>query len=371
MKIREFFEELTLHPQSKFTCSAFRSIAGVVFVRQESGTIINVPKEWGDNPDLFPISVSKFPSDTMYHTCEPYWVLGAVIEDDVILTHDVFDEHQTGRNRYDNGNARNNWVYNIAKGKVHIKVKRGTSPALEPHSRKLKDRYGMIKDALWEGIRGQSTWQHVLTEEDLALLLPAEEWWNLAWAYAFTDAAKRVVDCENKIAASLTKVSFDNLTNIDSKLKAVRNKVSASDFEEAQKLFDPLKKQINALSELTNEAHQAIEEAGEGMSFAHLPAQEWRLSEGGKHNTRFWQNYYSVITISTAEEESLLGGYEALSALFNKIGLPISAPYGVEICPENIGKLAVLNETVKEIILTPPKKEEDEPTEVEPVNLLF
>ena len=371
MKIQDFFQELGAKPYDKFACSSFRSIDGAIFVRRESGGFINITEAWGDDPDLFPISVAKHPSDTVYHTCEPYWVLGAVIEDDVLLTHNVFDEHRTGRNVWQTQNARQDWVRLMGKDRVRILVKRGEPPVLKPHSRILRNRYGMIKDILLESM-GNPTHSSDKDKEDLALLMPAKEWWGLAWAYAITNAAKRVVDCDTKIASSLTKVSFDNLTNLDAKLTAIREKVSASDFKEAKKLFVPLEEQVDKLQDLVRSASHQITSAGMGMAVTRLPDQLYRLTEddGRKHRYLFDDSYYSAVEVHARGTENLLGSYDSLSALFNKIGVPIPTPYGVEICPENMGQLAVLNDTIKEIILTSPRDEAKTEDNEEPVTLL-
>ena len=371
MKIQDFFQELGAKPYDKFACGSFRSIDGAIFVRQEEGTFV------GDvaDPDDFPILVRKLATDTVYTACEPYWVLGAVIEDDVLLTHEVFDIHRTGRNVWQTQSAREDWVRSMGKDRVRIMVKRGDPPVLKPRSRVLRNRYGMIKSILLESMEYQSHHSHHSfnwNKEELALLMPAKEWWGLAWAYAITDAAKRVVDCDTKIASSLTKVSFDNLTNLDVKLRAIREKVSASDFEEAKKLFVPLEEQVDKLQDLIHSTSHQITSAGMGMSLAKLPNQAYRLSKelDRKKNYLFGDSHYSSVQVHTKDGDNLLGSYDSLSTLFNKIGLPIPTPYGVEICPENMGQLAVLNETIKEIILTSPRDEAKTEDNKEPVPLL-
>jgi hypothetical protein len=366
MKIQEFYDHLTSDPYGRYACCAFRSIDGVIFVKQEEGTFV------GDvaDPDDFPILVRKLATDTVYTACEPYWVMGAVIEDDVLLTHSVFTDHVTGRNRYYNNNYRTNWVNTLLRDRVSVEVSNGQPPILKPHTRKLRNRYDMIRDILLAGLQPDldQGWEW----EDLDLLMGVREWWDLAWAYALTDTAKRVSDCNSKIASSLTAVSFDNLTNLDDKLKAIREKVSASDFEAAKKLFTPLEEQIGKLSTLIHTARGKLDSAGDGLSRAQLPDQRYRLTKGDDKKERylFKDAWHAAATVRTKGDESLLESFGSLSDLFNKIGLPISAPYGVSVCPENIGKLAVLNETIREVILTSPYDEAEADDNKEPVPLL-
>jgi len=364
MTIQNFFEYLTSDPYGRYACSAFRSIDGVIFVKQEEGTFI----KGVDDPNDFPILVRKHATDTLYSALEPYWQMGAVIEDDVLLTHRVFDNHCTIRNRYWNNSYRTNWVNGIAENRVCIEVKGGEPPILRPHTRKLRNRYGMIKDVLLAGLEPEEgpDW------EDVNLLMPVKEWWDLAWAYALTDTAKRVVDCNNKVASSLTAVSVDNLTNLDSKLKAIREKVAASDFKEAKELFTPLEEQIDKLSALIHDARHKLNSAGDGLHRANLPNQSYRLTEEPDKRERylFGDEWYMAAGVLTMGDESLLEAFDSLVILFDKIGLPISAPYGVEICPENMGQLAVLNETIKEVILTSPYDEAQAEEDKEPEPLL-
>jgi len=366
MKIQEFYNHLTSDPYGRYACCAFRSIDGVIFVKQEAGTYVGKV----DDPDNFPILVQKLESDTAYSALEPYWVMGAVIEDDVLLTHSDFTNHYTSRNRYWNNNYRQSWIRDMSKDKVYIEVKNGHPPILKPHTRKLRNRYGMIRDILLAGLQPDSdpNW----TQEELDLLMDVREWWDWAWGYAVTDVAKRVSECNSKIASSLTAVSFDNLTNLDSKLKAIREKVSASDFEAAKKLFTPLEEQVDKLSTLICDARNKLNSAGNGLSYAHLPDQKYRLTveDDKKERYLFNDEWYTAATIRTKGDESLLEAFDSLSDLFNKIGLPISAPYGVTVCPENIGKLAVLNLTVREVILTSPHDEAEAKDNKEPVTLL-
>ena len=337
-------------------------------MKQEAGTFVGGV----DDPDNFPIDVYKHENDSMYSASEPYWQMGAVVEDDVLLTHTGFDNHRTIRSAYWNSTYRSRWVDDMVANRVHIAVSPGEPPILRPHTRKLRNRYGMIKDTLLAGLQpptANSNWN----AKDLGLLMDTREWWDLAWAYALTDAAKRVVDCNNKIASSLTAVSFDNLTNLDSKLEAIRERVTASDFEAAKKLFTPLEEQIDKLSTLINSTSQRLSSAGHGLCDARLPDQKYRLTEEPDKKDRylFDDDWYSAVVVHTKGGESLVTAFDSLVSLFNKIGLPISAPYGVEICPENMGQLAVLNETIKEVILTSPYDEaETEDNKEQPVALL-
>ena len=374
MKIQTFFEKLADDPYGRYACCAFRSIDGVIFVRQESGTFV----DGVEDPNDFPVSVMLEEGDARYHALEPYWIMGAVIEDDVLLTHIAFDEHRTVRQAYWNSNYRQKWCESIAGDRVHVQVRGGQPPILKPHTRKLRNRYGMIRDTLLTCMepniyeRARTLSGSVPTKEDLDLLMPVREWWDWAWAYAITDAAKRLTDCNNKIASSLTAVSFDNLTNLDSKLTDIREKVSASDFEAAKSLFDPLKEQVSKLADLIHNAEHKISTASFGISVAKIPYQLYRLLDrlDKKITYLFDDEWYSAMAIHTKSEESLLEGFDSLTELFDKIGLPISAPYGVQVCTENIGQLAVLNDTIREVILTSPHDEVYSEESKEPETLL-
>ena len=363
MKIQTFFEKLTDNPYGRYACCAFRSIDGVIFVKQEAGTFV----EGVEDPNEFPILVQKNAGDTLYTALEPYWIMGAVIEKDVILTHSLFENHRTIRNSYWSSTYRTQWRSKMAESRVHITVNNGQPPILKPHTRKLRNRYKMIRDVLLSGI-APSDRRHVkATVEEQSLLMSDLEWWDWAWAWAITDTAKRVSDANNKIASSLTSVSFDNLTNLETKLEGIRDKVVASDFDAAEKLFTPLRDQVSKLDGLLNEAYNKMTGAQHGLNVSRIPDQVYRLvvEDDKKERYLFNDDWYLAGRVTTKGDESIIEAFESLSNLFIRIGLPISAPYGVPVCPENIGKLAVLNDTVREVIMTLPQEEaekaEDDP----------
>ena len=312
MKIETFFEKLTDDPYGRYACCAFRSIDGVIFVKQEAGTFV----EGVEDPNEFPILVQKLASDTAYSALEPYWIMGAVIEKDVILTHSLFENHRTIRNAY--------WTSTY-----------------------------------------RTKWRTKMAEEERSLLMSDLEWWDWAWAWAITDTAKRVSDANNKIASSLTSVSFDNLTNLETKLEGIRDKVAASDFDAAEKLFTPLRDQVSKLDGLLSEAYNKMTGAQHGLNVSRIPDQVYRLvvEDDKKERYLFNDDWYMAGRVATKGDESIIEAFDSLSDLFIKIGLPISAPYGVPVCPENIGKLAVLNDTVREVIMTLPQEEAEKAEE--------
>ena len=350
MKIETFFQKLTDDPYGRYACCAFRSIDGVIFVRQEAGLAVRVE---GDPAD-FPIKV-RLDADGLYYAQEPFWALGAIVEEDVLMTHYIFDNHRTERMGYVHQRARQGWGGDMCSTRHRIKVRGGSgdTPILKPHTRKLRNRYGKIRDVLVSALQlGPRNRNH----KDADKLMPVEEWWDWAWAWAITDCAKRVTDSNSKIASLLTSASFDNLTNIEDKLQAVREKVADSDFEAAKELFTPLNAQIDKLSDLTRRASSQISSAQEGLDVSALPDQFYRLHEDASQKERylFTDKWYCPMEVHTKGGQSLLEAFDSLSDLFAMIGLLIKAPYGVQVCPENISQLAVLNESVKEVILSLP-----------------
>lgn len=311
MTIEKFFEALAANPMANATCSQFRAIDGVWFMKSDGN-----------------------------------WRTVGVVEDGVVMTSDQLRSYHAGRNAFEISNWRNQLLNSgVFKENINI-VFNGLGAELPPNRRKIPDRYGLIGETLVSAIGFSG---------------PADkfdDWWDACWSYMMCCAANKLLEARSSASSTITQVATNDAAELSRMVGVLQERASKELFD--RETIDMMVQMQTKSTNLSSKAYNAVSRIQTAESQAcqmAFPYSECVTSEATHRSYVFslhFQPFKVMIPAAMVETgNGFIGTLPALRRLFRRIGMPLPYPFGMDLTNSTVSRLGVLADNTKQLVMEP------------------